>query len=245
MLDQAKRRADRAQFTRALDLLAQAEASDDLQRDDVVELLQIRATVQFALRDTDELDSDLRRLASLDPSFVWGPRTPPALRRAWDGVLDEIDDELEVRVDVDHEPGSVRIRARVRGDVEGLVRATTIHGRAPGGEWLSSDSGELTVPSAGGVEYYVEAVGPGQAVIAGEGTRDDPTYAEPETSVRADEPDLLDIEDDDDDDDGGSAVPWIIVGTVVVLAAAATVVTVLLLSDGEQQTTVLMPVFER
>ena len=149
-------------------------ARDDLERDDLVALLEARALLFYGLADRESLDRALRSLASIEPTHRFGARYPPDLARRSVEIGAEMSGPL--RVDAETVPSAVgvRLEARVENDGEGLVRA--LRHRvfdATTGEWRAVDS---PVEAAAGRELlvFVEAVGPGGAVIATAGSPDDP-----------------------------------------------------------------------
>jgi hypothetical protein len=81
-----------------------------------------------------------------------------------------------VDVGVSRDAGVLRVEATVRGDAAGLARRVRIVMRVSGREREAIDEPlELTVSEADAIEYWVEVIGPGRAVLA---TRGDATRPE-------------------------------------------------------------------
>lgn len=236
-VDRAARYAEEAAFPEALALLAEAEASDDLTRADVVELLRVRATVHFAMGEADELTADLVRLLSLDPDYSLGPRAPPDLRQALEAARPRVSAPLELDVTADSDAAGATIRARVSGDPEGLVRRVEIGGRAEGGRWVTTSEGRLTVPGVN-VEYYAEAIGMGGAVLARRGTEAEPISLG-ELASRGGASVAAGAEGGDD------PVPLVLAIVIPTVVVAALAIVLAVVFTGEQSTSaVFAPRFE-
>lgn len=232
-VDRAAGLAEEAAFPEALALLAQAEAEDSLTRSDVVELLRVRATVHFAMGETDELTADLVRLLSLDPEYSLGPRVPPALREALEAARPRVSAPLELHVTADAGAAGTTIRARVSGDPEGLVRRVEIGGRAEGGRWVTSSEGRLTVPGVN-VAYHVEAIGMGDAVLVNHGSEAEPVFASDgaqgggAVAATGDDPVPVVL---------GIVIPVVVIGAVAIVLA-------IVLGSGQSTNAVFAPRFE-
>src|SRR5690606_37653739 len=90
---------------RGLELLEQAEAGTDLSRDDLADLLLLRAMIHRALRQMDLAEVDLFRLAALDPERELGREVHPSLRRLFATVKQRV-------------PGAVRLEASAEREGE-------------------------------------------------------------------------------------------------------------------------------
>lgn len=181
-VDEARRAYDSAQHARSLELLDQAEASTDLTREDLAELLLLRAMVHRAQRQMDLAEVDLLRLANLDPERQLGRTVHPSLRRLFETVRERVPGPVRLEVAADRMGGMVRLRVSVTDDVAALTQAFRLYGRPAGGAWRDTDASTLEVSArpSQAVEYYAEAIGPGGAVIASHGTRGEPNRLEAE-----------------------------------------------------------------
>lgn len=174
-LTEAGRLLDQARFEdaqRAFDVAL--EATRGLDRAAVLEALRGRATASYARRDADGARRDLRALLSLEPALRLDRTAPPGLRR----LLEEVRGEasvLDVRASAEAYPGGIELRAESTGE---LVRHLRVHHDGGEGHW-QSEGARARVSSLDVVRYYVEAVGPGGAVIATYGSRERPLFGEP------------------------------------------------------------------
>lgn len=237
LLDQAQERFQQADFEGALELYAQAEAGDDLTRDDLVQLYLRRALVHHAVGNDEDLQLDLDRLATLEPQMELGRQIPPRLRRAFEEAAAEVTAPLSVEVDATPVEDAVRLSARVQNDRAALVREVHLSARGDG-DWESAVNDEIvvTIGSDGRVLYFAELVGPGGAVIASAGSRDEPRVLSPDARQTAVGPGSG---EEIEPDEGG--VPWwpFVVGGAV--AAAGAVALILLLAPANDQTDVGPP----
>jgi hypothetical protein len=234
VIDEARALADSAQFELAIEALDRAEAGDDLAPDEVVELLRQRAIAEFALGHDRALGRDLARLASLG----WQPPPddeafPPALVERF-GAVAERTTPLGLSVEAESVAGGLQIRATLLREVDGLVRAVRFRTRLAGGSWLTSEGREAQAlaPAGSVVEYYVEVVGPGGAVILYEGSETAPLSARPLAVVATerDAPAPPITERTTDDSEGMSAGAWVAISGGAVAVVVGVVVTVILLS---------------
>lgn len=173
----AVEQAQEAEFEAALLLLDEAERDGPLTRDDLVTLYTQRALVRFALGNTDQAETDLARLAALEPNFVLPPTAPPPVRVSFERVRRQSAGRIEVQARAVRDGGSVRIRSEVTGgDGTQLVRAIAVHARSSDGEFerFEGTDVEVPTPSDRGLEYYVRVIGPGDAVIASHGSAETP-----------------------------------------------------------------------
>lgn len=172
LVDQAEARFEEADFEGALEAFAQAEQATDLGRNDLLLVYLRRALVHHAMGQTDAIDMDLFRLATLEPRYRLGREVPPQVRDRFATQARRVEERLRVKVDATEARGGVRIRAQVTDDLAALVTAVRFGVRTAGGVWQRSDGAALEVmgdPDSE-VEFYAEAVGPGGAVLASEGT---------------------------------------------------------------------------
>jgi hypothetical protein len=222
----------RAEFENAVQAFDRAEAaSEGLTRDDLIQLYIHRASAQLALQQGARMRADLRRLASLDPRHEFGPETRPEIFEAFEALAGGA--PISLSSDVSEDPGGVRVTGQVANDSENLTRGVRIRARVGAGDWREGE-GSLVLPAAvgGTVEYVVEAVGPGGAVLSNEGTSDAPA-----THVLGGASGSGPTSDDPLDDDEGSNV-GLIVGIVAGVAVVALIVAIIAVaaSSGNDQT---------
>lgn len=220
-VDEGKELLMEAEFERALEAFARAEEADDLTREDLVQLLGARCLAHLAMDDAGALRQDLRRLASLAPDHRWGREAPPELGEAFAQTLEVVEGTLSVRSRSEGVAGGVSVSAEAVADHGGLVRELRIFTRRGDGRWRRT-RGTQAAPAGESLDYYVEAIGPGGAVLAQEGSREEPVESEAALSggslVRA-----------DDDDEGGGISPWVWIGIGAgVLVAAGVVLAIVL-----------------
>ncbi len=167
-IDEARAAYDATQHERGLELLEQAEAGTDLSRDELAELLLLRAMIHRALRQMDLAEIDLFRLAALDPARELGREVHPSLRRLFATVQQRVPGPVRLEAGAEREGETVEIRVAVTDDVAALAQGFRIHGRVSGGAWRESTTATLTLPAdpSEGAEYWAEVIGPGGAVIA-------------------------------------------------------------------------------
>ncbi len=182
LLDEARRAYNATQHERGLELLDQAEAGTDLTRDDLVELLLLRAMMHRAQRQMDLAEVDLLRLAGLDPTRQLGREIHPSLRRLFDTVRERVPGPVRLELAAERNGDIVRVRVTVADDVAALTQAFRLYARPEGGSWRETEQAtlEIDVRPSQAAEYYAEAIGPGGAVIATSGSRDAPSRLEPE-----------------------------------------------------------------
>jgi hypothetical protein len=250
ILDEAQSRFDEADFEGALAAFERAEQAGDLTRDDVIQLYVQRALVHHTLGDEANLETDLMRLASLEPDYEFGRQVPPVVREAFDRVKGRTTGRIAVRVDAQSHAGGVLLEARVSNDTSGIVQEVRLGARAPGNAWTQRSNATLEMPASSDatLEIYAEAVGPGGAVLASDGTPDDPVSG---TVGELAERDLTGgsggggggggeiIAPPPDDDDGLPLWPFLLGGGILLAAGAAVLIAVLV--AGGSSNTALMP----
>lgn len=175
-IDRGVERYEAADFEGALAALAEAEASDDLDRTELLRLLAMRALVHFALERHEALSRDLTMLASLEPDFDLGPRAPPAVQRAFDRVRARVTTALSVRLRVEAAPEGARVIAATEGDRAGMTRRIDVRARRAGSAWRDGRDGSVTLAARPGseVEAIAAAIGPGGARLARAGSEVSP-----------------------------------------------------------------------
>lgn len=153
-----------------------AMSRDDLSRDDLVALLEARALLFHGAGDDAGLTQTLRALASFAPTHTFGPRFPPDLARRSVAIGREMQGRLRIRATQAPSAVGVRLEATVEHDAASLVRRLRIRVFDAGaGQWREATP---PVEAAAGRELlaFVEAIGPGGAVIAAEGSADAPIH---------------------------------------------------------------------
>jgi hypothetical protein len=172
-LDEGRRLLEEADFEGAVVALDRAEQQDGLTREDLVAIYESRAIARRANGDADGARDDLTRLASLDPEHVFPPEAPPELAeelRAMAGTPITVSAEWE-----DDGGDRTVVSATVWDDAAGLVTDVVIWTRSGAVPWRRSSGTSATIDARGGeAEAYVEALGPGGAVLAQQGSRDAP-----------------------------------------------------------------------
>ena len=176
LVDRGRTQAVDADFEAALATFAAAEARDDLSRADLVRLLESRAYVHFATGDHRALENDVAMLAALSPSHRFDVSIPPEVRELHALAAEAAGERLHLEVEaLELASGVVEVRALAVGDPGGLVGRVRVFVREAGGPWAEGGGGvRLPAPTGARVEWYAEAVGPGGAIVANQGTADDP-----------------------------------------------------------------------
>lgn len=214
---------ERAAFADAVEAYDRAAAGDGLERGEVLALLEGRALARHAARDHAGAERDLAALLSLEPEATLGEMAPPALQRAFARLRGEVTGALAMTSEAARVPDGFVVRARVQNDVESLVRAVHVYWQSEG-EWEHAEGREVRVVAGSTLRFYVEALGPGGAVLARHGSADAPERAAAiEGGASPVEAPMEPVSDD--------SGLWIGVGVgigVAVLAAVAVVIAVVL-----------------
>jgi tetratricopeptide (TPR) repeat protein len=240
-LDEAKRLASDLEFDAALNAFERALKSDELTRQELVQLLSERALVLHALHRKDELVKDFEWLSALAPDHRLDLRAPPDLTALWTSVRDQGRGPLQVKLEAEAgDAGALSARATLTGTVPEGARPR-LWLRRPGGNFGVVPLPELreSAPDGTTLELYAQAVGLGNVVLA-----EDHDASEPlRITARGGSADGTGPVD-------GAAQPswakrhkgWLI-GGAVVLAVAAGVVTGVMLArgDGDNDKTNLKP----
>jgi hypothetical protein len=223
-----------ADFERALEAFRRAEREGPLTRDEVVRLFFFRALVQSAFDDEQELDRDLRRLASLEPEHAMN-EAPPAVRARFAEIVRALEGPLRLEVSLSPTAGGALVRARVVNDAEGVVRSLEMSGGSTLGEAERRDEASLFVRGSARtpIHYSVRAIGPGGAVLDESVERDVPIPRDPSELARP-EP----VRGDD------TVLHWAIGSGVAIAVIAALVVTLsIALAPASDQTQLSAPMF--
>lgn len=220
-VDEGKELLMEAEFERALEAFERAARSNDLTREELIELLSARSLVHLALDDAAALRLDLRRLASLDREHRWGREAPPELTQAFADTLTVIEGELSVTSEVNAVPGGIEVRGEAQADHGGLVREVWIHARSRAGSYHRMSRSTQVLPEGERLYYYVVAIGPGNAIVASLGSDDSPLISTPALAG----PSL--IHQDDGEDGGLSPWLWVGVGAGILVVAGVILAVVL------------------
>lgn len=235
IVDEGRQRYRSADFRGALEAFARADTATDLTSEDLALLLETRALVHLAMDNHQEFETDLARLASIDPNHRFDDDLPPEVRQTFARVRSRSAGRLAVTVDAQSRPDGVVLEASARNDPGALVREVRVYGRAGGGAWEHESDRPLVLPVDRGarVEYYAVAIGPGGATLAEMGSAERPlrSIAGIEDTGAAPAP-----QPTEDDDSGGGVATWLWIGAGV-LVVAATVVLVVVLTSGESDVT--------
>jgi hypothetical protein len=244
ILEEAQRHFEEADFEAALEAYGRAEQAADLSRDDLIQLYVRRALIHHTLGNTADLEADLMRLATLEPQYDFGRQAPPVVVEAFERMRERTTGQLSVRIDATTQPGGVRLEARVSNDTAAIVQEVRLGARAPGNAWTlrSNAALEMPAPSDSTLEIFAEAIGPGGAIVASDGTS-----AEPVTSIVRDLPtrhqtterEGPEIVTPPPSDEGVPVWPFILGAGV--LAAAGAAVLIILLTSGNENTDLRPP----
>ncbi len=168
-----------ADFQAALDFFVEAEGRTDLNTDELLQLLEMRALVYHAIDDQERMRRDLTRLASIRPTFRLGPMAPPPVQSAFDEVREGISEGVRVDVSAEVSPGVLRVKTVVLNDVAQVGRFVEIHSHIEGDKWHHSvgERAVIRAPKDRRIHYYAVLVGPGGAAIAQTGTPENPREA--------------------------------------------------------------------
>lgn len=223
LVDEGMQRLHDADFAGALQAFDEAERGGDLTRAELITLLGARATVHLALDDQRSAVVDLRMLATLDPHHPIDATAPPDFRRAFERAAAAVHAPLSVTVTHERVDDRVEIEAQAREDTAGVVRSLRVLARRAGGAWLPPETApaSISVPASTALEYYVEAVGPGGAVVATAGSRLFPRTVAPASG------------------DGGGTVPWLWIGLGIGGAVLVATVTAFVFAASANPDTVI------
>lgn len=243
LVDDGIERLEAADFEGAERAFAAAEAASDLTLADLVQLLEAQAVLHLGLHQPEELDRDLARLASIDPTHVFAPGRPPELAAIFGAVRRRVRERLHVQIYAQASPTGVSIVVNVFGDADGLSRRVGIHARTGDGPWFVGSSRELAVPALPGttVEYWAEAIGPGGAPIATSGSADQPLRFTVPAAIQPAPtgiaPETPSSDSVTEERRGSKAWIWVTVAGVVVTVAAAAAIVYFVRSDETQPST--------
>ena len=167
-LDEAKRLAADLEFDAALNAFEKALKSEELTRQELVQLLSERALVLHALHRRDELVKDFEWLSALAPDHRLDLRAAPDLTALWTSVRDQGRGPLQVKLEVETgDAGELSARATLTGTVPEGARPR-LWLRRPGGNFGIVPLPELreSAPDGTTLELYAQALGLGNVVVA-------------------------------------------------------------------------------
>lgn len=225
----------------ALRVITHIDARADLPAGDLVGLLVARARAHAALGDGVALAADARLLVAIAPSWQAPADAPEELRAALDEARVAQPHPPELDVDVYPVAGGARIVVEYDDDV-GAVRSTRLSWRLVGERaWHRSSAAEQIVRglSGTGIEYHVEALGPGGVVVARSGTETAPTRS----SVAASDADATGGLGTMTSGDAQSTPIWLVAGGVVV-AAVVLVLVLVVAGQSSDRTDLGVPIVE-
>lgn len=208
-------------------------------------LLELRSQVHLAMGESERVEADLRKLASLSPDHDLGDRVPPRLAERFERLRERGVAAPDIEVAAEERPAGVAIEAEVIADPASLIRTLVVYGRlGRSGRWQrSADAPLVLTPQPGqDVAYRAEALGPGGAPVARSGTESDPhLHRQPPPATAGGRERNLESDEDD-----ASAWLWVGIGGGVVAAAAIVTVAVLVAGGGvNDQTRLELPDVER
>lgn len=242
-LEDAVRLIGEANFEEALAALGEVEGADHLSRGEVVRLIVLRSLVHHALGNERDLDSNLTALASIEPDHTFASNVPPTVQSRFETLQRERDGPLELEVEARRIRGGFQIDARIQGDDSELIEETLIYARLPGGEWVPTEGRTASIPvrGEGAVEYYVDALGPGGAVLLSEGTENEPRLigtpgGEEPVGDPSEDPTSLNPPIEDPEERVRRAWPWALLGTGIAAIIAGAIIAGVLVSRQNQGT---------
>jgi hypothetical protein len=224
-IDEASAKLESAEFESAGRLLAEAETASDLDRNDALHLLELRALLHLALKQREVAFDALERLAVLSPDHEFPPHSSPDLLAAFARAREAAPPPPTLSVVHELAADGVRVRAIIDGDTLGLVRGVRLWARVSGHPWRSALASEWLVAAAPAdrVDYRAEGIGIGGASL----------YRSGEGRVRV--PDVIDAT-------ASSENAWLYGGVIAgALAIAGALTAIALLASGDDDTTRLSP----
>lgn len=161
-LAMAERLIENAEFEQAANLLQSiADQNAGLSREDVAELLRLRAVVRSALGRDREADRDLAALARVLAGREPGP-LPDMLQRRYERHRRRVRGTIEASVLIEpRADGEVTVRLEIDNDPSRLVRRQELVCYAGDREVASTDADRLTVSDQTELRCEAAAFGPG------------------------------------------------------------------------------------
>lgn len=173
-LEGARAHFDAARFQEAIEAYDRAEQRDSFTLDELQALYEGRARAKQATGDDPGARRDLQALLSLAPDHDLGPGTPPALLRLHDEVRAQIGGRLSIQTSAVPVPEGWVLGGEIRGDVASITRSVRLQYQGDDGIWRTATGPEVLAPPSSRLRFLAEAIGPGGAVLASEGSRDAP-----------------------------------------------------------------------
>ncbi len=209
----------------------------------LVRILAHRVLIAHAASDTAALDAEALRLVSLDPDALAG-QASPELARAIEAARARADGIVRIRIEHEVQGGDLRLRARVEGDVSGLVEQVQFRARRGDGPLMEAVNGVITLPGGTTDDILVitQCVGRGDAVLATLGT-----MAEPQRLAALIAREIVDTGPAEGSGGGGSDDTGLHIGLVVggvAVVAAAVIVSVLVVGASSSSGQLTGPVVE-
>jgi len=205
-----------------------------------VRILAHRVLIAHASSDASALESEALRLVSLDPQALAG-QASPELARALEAAQGRADGIVRVRIEHEVQGGDLRLRARVEGDVSGLVEQVQFRARRGDGPLIEAVNGVITLPGSATDDVLVvtQCVGRGDVVLATLGT-----MAEPQRLAALIAEEIVDTGPvgQSSSDDTGLHIGLVVGGVAVV--AAAVIVSVLVVGASSSSGQLTGPVVE-
>lgn len=230
-LGEARAAYESADFAGTLAAVARAEEAASLSREELVELLSLRALAELATSASAPLDRTLVRLLSLDPGWTPGPSAAPRFVSAVEAARARGVPRLEVHASEVATREGTRVEAHAV-DPGLLVRGYRIRWTdAEGGVPRVVDAATALLPPRARALVRAEALGPGGAVLAQSG----------EVVVRAHDAERA-VPGEGGSGDDTLVVVLGVVGAVALVGAAVAVAVVVGTGPGSDQTMLSSPV---
>jgi hypothetical protein len=168
-VDEARRLFEAAEFAGARSALDRAEQSRALTRADVIELLEARVLVHYALGDARACTAALDRLAALEPQHRFPSGTNPDVVDQFAAIRTRRGAAMALDIEARATPHALVLEARPLRDVAGLTKRTTLHVRRDDGAWQAHAGPVHRVPllpeGPWVVAYRGDLVGAGGATL--------------------------------------------------------------------------------
>ncbi|MDX2023067.1 MAG: hypothetical protein SF187_22725 [Deltaproteobacteria bacterium] len=164
---EAQRHIENAEFREALALLQTTAAAGQLSRIDVLQFLELRALVYWALGQAELARQDLRWLAALHPNHAFPPNINPDLPAQFEREKVR-QPPLRLVVEAKRVEGSsVSVTGGVINAPENLIESVRLSARVGTNPWRSDQGSNFKVSALPNepVEYFAEALGLGGSVL--------------------------------------------------------------------------------